>query len=74
MKSPHESILPNRDAFASDPIGYSLLGWHKWGMAQTIAGFNIDISKPPTSEDLKSPILWLTQAQAMAECAQSKFR
>ena len=39
-------------------------------MAQTLAGFPVDISKSPSSEDLKSPILWLTQAYAMAESAR----
>lgn len=70
MKSPHDFILPNRKGFEADPIGYSALAWHKWGMAQTLAGFPVDISKSPSSEDLKSPILWLTQAHAMAESAR----
>lgn len=34
----------------------------------------VDMSKPPTSEDLKSPILWMTQAHAMAEAAQIVLR
>lgn len=70
MKSPHELILPNRNGFEADPIGYSALAWHKWGMAQTLAGFPVDISKSPSSEDLKSPVLWLTQAHAMSEAAR----
>ena len=70
MKSPKELLSPNRDAFAADPIGYSALAWHKWGMAQTIAGFSVDITKAPTPDDLKSPVLWLTQAHAMAEAAR----
>ncbi len=58
MKSPRESILlPNRNGFKADPIGYSALAWHKWGLAQTIAGFPVDISKPPSSQDLKPPII-----------------
>lgn len=69
--TPHESILPNKDAFASDPLGYSALGWHKWGMAQTLAGFPVDLPKGPTSDDLKSPILWLSHAHAMAEAAHA---
>jgi hypothetical protein len=63
-------LQPNRDDFAKDPFGYSAIAWHKWGMAQTIAGYPSDISKPPTSEDLKSPVLWMTQAHAMAEAAR----
>lgn len=70
MKALHEYILPDRGDFAADPIGYSALAWHKWGVAQTLAGFPVDIVKPPSSEDLKSPILWITQAHAMAEAAR----
>jgi hypothetical protein len=39
-------------------------------LAQTIAGFPKDISKPPKNDDLKSPVLWLTQAHAIAEAAR----
>ena len=63
-------IIPNRDAFGKDPFGYSALAWHKWGMAQTFAGFSVDITKTPTREDLKSPVLWLSQAHAMSEAAR----
>ena len=69
--TPHEYIRPSTDAFASDPFGYSALGWHKWGMAQTLAGFSVDLPKGPTSEDLKSPVLWLSHAHAMAEAARA---
>ncbi len=60
---------PNPEGFACDPFGYSALAWHKWGMAQTIAGFEVDITKPPTSDDLKSPVLWLSQAHALNQAA-----
>jgi len=63
-------VLPNRDDFGRDPFGYSALAWHKWGAARTIAGFPVDLSKPPTSEDLKNPVLWLCQAHAMSESAR----
>ena len=43
-------LEPNRKGFESDPFGYSALARHKWGMAQAIAGFPIDISKPATRE------------------------
>lgn len=65
----HEYTLPSKDAFASDPLGYSALGWHKWGMAQTLAGYPVDLPKGPTSDDLKSPVLWLSHAHAMMEAA-----
>ena len=74
MESIKKSIEPNSKGFESDPIGYSRLAWHKWGMAQTLAGFPVDISKPPTAKDLKSPILWLTQAHALSEAAINVIR
>jgi len=69
MKSLEEFLVPNLHGFESDPIGYSALAWHKWGMAQTVAGFPIDITRAPTHRDLKSPILWLSQAHALSEAA-----
>lgn len=69
----HQHLMPNRAGFDSDPLGYSALAWHKWGLACEIAGYPVDISKPPTAEDLKSPILWLTQAHAMSEAAMVLF-
>lgn len=65
-----EFLLPNRDDFGKDPFGYSALAWHKWGVASTLAGFPVDLSRPPTSEDLKNPVLWMTQAHAMSEAAR----
>lgn len=62
-------LKPNREGFGSDPFGYSAMARHKWGMASTIAGFPIDISQPATSEELKNPILWMSQAHALSEAA-----
>jgi hypothetical protein len=62
-------VLPNRDDFGRDPFGYSTLAWHRWCAASTLAGYPIDMSQTPTSEDLKNPVLWLTQAHAMTEAA-----
>ncbi len=62
-------ILPNRDDFGKDPFGYSALAWQRWCAASTLAGYPVDMSLPPTSEDLKNPVLWLTQAHAMTEAA-----
>ena len=64
-------IMLDKKKFESDPFGYSSLAWYKWGNAQTFAGFPVDISKFPSSKDLKSPILWLTHAQAMSQAAIS---
>ena len=69
MKSPEEFLAPDTRGFEVDPIGYSALAWHKWGMAQTVAGFPVDITCPPTHRDLNSPILWLSQAHALSEAA-----
>lgn len=76
MKHPlEESVAPNPNGFDVDPFGYSALAWHKWGMSQTMAGFEVDISKPPVAEDLKSPILlWMTQAHALSEAAVNVLR
>ncbi len=67
---PLNMLLPSKDGFEKDPLGYGALGWHKWAMAQTVAGFNVDLEAGPTSEDLKSPVLWLSHAHAMAEAAR----
>lgn len=74
MKSPEDYLKPNKNAFGADPFGYSALAWHKWGMVRTLAGFPVDLSQPPTSEDLKSPILWLSQAHALSEAAAIVLR
>ncbi len=70
MKSLEQHLLPDRNAFAADPFGYSALAWQKWAAAQTVAGYPVDLLKPPTSQDLKSPVLWLSQAHAMSEAAR----
>jgi hypothetical protein len=67
MKDP---IQPDRDGFAKDPCGYGSLAWMKWAMVQGVGGVEIDVTKPPTSEQLKSPVLWLAHAHAMSEAAQ----
>jgi hypothetical protein len=42
-------------------------------MVQTVAGFPVDPTRPPTSADLKSPVLWLAQAHALSEAATAVF-
>ena len=68
--TPQDHIRPSKDGFGSDPLGYSALAWHKWGMAQTLAGYPVDLQKGPSSDDLKSPVLWLSHAHAMSEAAR----
>ena len=70
MTVPQDHLLPSKDGFGVDPCGYSALAWHKWGMAQTLAGYPVDLEKGPSSDDLKSPVLWLAHANAMSEAAR----
>jgi hypothetical protein len=74
MRSPAEFLAPNKSAFEADPFGYAGLAWTRWAIAQNVAGLNVDPEKPPTSEDLKSPILWLTHAHALSEAAVNVIR
>ncbi|GEK74580.1 MULTISPECIES: hypothetical protein [Halomonas] len=62
-------MYSDKDGFSKDPFGYSALAWHKWGALATANGFEIDITKPPTVEDLKNPVLWLSHANALSEAA-----
>jgi len=62
-----QHIKPDRNKFGQDPFGYSASAWLKWGLIQEIAGFPVALDKPPTSKDLKSPVLWLSHARAMSE-------
>jgi hypothetical protein len=66
-----QQIKPNRNKFDQDPFGYSALSWHKWGLIQEMAGFHVDLNNPPKSEDLKSPVLWLSHARALSEAGQT---
>lgn len=68
------SPQPDTSGFAADPLGYSALAWHKWGLLATANGFPIDISKPPTVADLKNPVLWLSHAHALSEAATHLVR
>lgn len=74
MKSLEQLMLPDRQAFAADPFGYSASAWLKWAIAQNIAGVTIDPQNSPTSHDLKSPVLWLSQAHALSEAATIVLR
>jgi hypothetical protein len=74
MRSPAEFLAPNRSGFEADPFGYAGLAWTRWAIAQNVAGFDIDPEKPPTSQDLKSPILWLSHAHALSEAAVNVIR
>ncbi len=62
-------LAPNREGFNKDPGGYAALAWMRWAIAQNMAGLPVDPTQPPKAEDLKDPILWLTQAQALSVSA-----
>ncbi|HDR9508893.1 hypothetical protein C5615_22725 [Burkholderia cepacia] len=62
-------MLPNRKQFAQDPAGYSRSAWMRWAMITSMNGAELDPFKQPTSDDLKNPLLWLTQAEAMSQAA-----
>jgi len=69
MKTSKRVFPPGREDFAIDPLGYSSLAHIKWAVACERAGYSIDPAAPATSEHLKNPILWLSQANAMSEAA-----
>ena len=69
-KTPHEMLMPNRNSFRADPFGYSISASSRWALAQhVVGGLDTDPTKPPTTLDLKCPVLWLLQAQALTEAA-----
>ena len=70
MKSPKDMVSSDNEGFGKDPFGYSLLAWHKWTVAQGLAGAPIELDRGPSSNDLKSPVLWLSHAHAMSEAAR----
>ena len=72
--TPDYSIAPSKGAFVADPLGYGSLAWHKWALVQNMAGFPVDLEKGPSSNDLKSPILWLTHAHAMSKAAATLLK
>jgi hypothetical protein len=74
VKIPEELIAPEKDGFARDPLGYSALAWHKWAIAQNIAGIPVDVEKGPSADDLESPILWLAHAHALSQAASILLR
>lgn len=69
-KTPQEFVGPSKSGFEFDPFGYGALAWHKWAMAQNLAGYFVDLEAGPVEEDLKSPVLWLSHAHAMSEAAR----
>jgi len=62
-------LKPDKKAFEADPFSYSALGRMRWGLIAEMSGFKMDLEKPATTEELKNPILWLTQAEALTQAA-----
>ncbi|TOL33468.1 hypothetical protein CGH99_23530 [Vibrio parahaemolyticus] len=68
-------LQPNRRQFESDPFSYSAQGYLKWNMLQAMAtGCDFDPYAEPKMEDLKSPVLWLAQAEALTQAALAIFK
>lgn len=67
-------LLPDRTKFDRDPAGYASLAWTRWAILQDMHGVQIDPELAPSPKDLKSPVLWLTQAQALTQAANTLYR
>ncbi len=67
-----EHICPNKKHFEEDPFGYSLLALKKWRAIQILNGdSSVDYEKSPEKEELKSPILWMSQSLALIKAAET---
>jgi hypothetical protein len=65
----------DRDGFGRDPFGYGSGGVFEWQMMETIhCGGDFSPYKVPENKHLKSPILWLTQAEALSQAAYTLFK
>lgn len=66
-----EKLQPSREEFGSDPFGYGGNAWVQWVMAAHLNSVDcpLDPEKPPTSKDLKEPLLWLSQSKALTLAA-----
>jgi len=69
-----DPVAPDREMFAKDPAGYSRSAWMRWAMLSALHGEDIDPTASPTSDDLKAPILWLAQAEAMTQAATTLIK
>jgi len=60
--------------FNSDPFSYAVFGRYRWELLQNAAGLPVGFNNPPTNENVKAPALWLAQAVALEEAAQTLVR
>lgn len=66
-------LTPDRKRFAADPLGYGVLAWRQWELAKFIATGACESRSTPSANDLKNPLLWITQAYALSEAARAIF-
>lgn len=71
MTNRRNPLPPGRETFAQDPFGYSAIGAMKWESACLYAGAPIDPSTTSLTDQLKNPVLWMTQARAMSQAAEA---
>lgn len=58
----------DREGFGADPFGYGARAYLQWNMLKAMhAGGNFDPYKPVHEDELKDPVLWLSQAEALAQ-------
>ena len=65
----------DRDGFARDPFGYSANAYIKWNMLKAMhKGGEFDPFMPVQGDELKNPVLWLSQAEALTQAALAIFK
>ncbi|EPZ7321335.1 hypothetical protein FLM06_16755 [Vibrio cholerae] len=65
----------DRSGFSRDPFGYGAGGVFEWQMIEAMySGEEFDPYRVPENKHLKSPILWLTQAEALSQSALTLFK
>lgn len=58
----------DREFFAKDPFGYSAKAHLEWNMLKAMQGNGeFDPYKPIQDDELKNPVLWLSQAEALTQ-------
>ncbi len=70
MTNRRNPLPAGRETFAQDPFGHSALGAMKWESACLYAGAPTP-SVTSLADQLKNPVLWMTQAHAMSQAAQA---
>lgn len=64
-----------REGFEKDPFGYSAKAYIHWNMLKAMhEGGDFDPFMPIQGDELKNPILWLSQAEALSQAALAIFK